>query len=243
VAVLNADDPRVRAQAARTRARISLFGLGRDADFRAEAVRPEGVGHRFRLVTPDAHADVFVPGLGEFTVANALAAAAAARAAGVGLEHVVAGLARHRPAPGRLERVALPGGAVLLDDTYNANPQSLEAALRALAGRKGAARGLVVLGDMGELGEAAPEAHRAAGRRVAELGFDELLVLGERAGDVAEGATRAGLDATRIHVARDHEEAARELRKRLRPGDWVLVKGSRAARMERVVTALTREGD
>lgn len=244
VAVLNADDPRVRALATRTRARVVGFGLGRGADFRAESVRAEGAGYRFRLVTPDASAEVFVPGLGEFTVSNALAAAAAARAAGVRLEHVVAGLARHRPAPGRLERVALPNGAVLIDDTYNANPQSLEAALRALAGRKGSARGLVVLGDMGELGEAAAEAHRAAGRLVAELGLDELLVLGERARDVAQGATQAGLDATRVHESRDQEEAARELRKRLRPGDWVLVKGSRAARMERVVAALrARESD
>jgi UDP-N-acetylmuramoyl-tripeptide--D-alanyl-D-alanine ligase len=239
IAVLNADDPRVMAQAARVRARIRSFGRAPGADVRAEALRDLGAdGSAFTLCAPEGRVAVRVAGLGAPTVANALAAAAAALAAGAGLDDVAAGLSRAGTVGHRMERVALPGDAVLVDDTYNANPQSTEAALRSVAALKGPGRALVVLGDMGELGREAPRAHRAAGALAAELGVDHLFALGEHAPELAAGALGAGMDPSRVHVVADHEAAARGVASRLRDKDWVLVKGSRSMRMERVVEAL-----
>jgi UDP-N-acetylmuramoyl-tripeptide--D-alanyl-D-alanine ligase len=240
VAVLNADDPLVVAQSPRTRARVLLFGRAPRADVRAERVRATDDGWAFDLAAPQGRASVCVAGLGEPTVSNALAAAAAALAAGADLGHVAAGLARAPRVPGRMAPVRLAGGLVVIDDTYNANPQSVEAALRSLAERKGAGRGVAVLGDMGELGAETAPAHRAAGALAARLGLDHLVAVGAHARETADGALAAGMDPARIHLAESAEEAGPGLRALVGAGDWVLVKGSRAARMERVVEALAR---
>jgi len=238
VAVVNADDRRVLAQAERTSARVLRFGRSLQAEVRAEDVAPRGEDYAFRLVAPAGEVSVEVPGLGETTVANALAAAAGALAAGASLEDVRRGLAAYRPAAGRMQRRAGAGGTWILDDSYNANPQSLEAALAALARLGARGRALAVLGDMGELGERAAEAHRAAGALAARLELDGLFAVGEHAAQVAEGAAAAGMRSGRIQTFADAEETARALRERLSPGDWILVKGSRSMRMERVVEAL-----
>jgi len=241
-AVANADDPRVLALLARTPARAVTFGCSADADVRAEQPTASPAGVSFELIAPAGRAPVRVAGVGRVPVMNALAAAAAALCAGADLDDVGRGLAAYRPPAGRLERLSLPSGAVLLNDSYNANPQSLEVALRSLAELKGAGRGIAVLGDMGELGSFAAEAHRQAGRRVGELGLDALFALGERAEQVAAGAREAGLDPARTWTGRDADALAAQLRAALRPGDWVLVKGSRAMRMERIVAALAEPG-
>jgi UDP-N-acetylmuramoyl-tripeptide--D-alanyl-D-alanine ligase len=241
VAVLNADDARVRDQGARTLARKLLFGLAEDADVRAERVTPLGErGYAFDLVSGGERQAVHVAGLGESTVANALAAAAAI-ATGCSLADAATGLAAYRPPSGRMEPVALPRNIIVINDTYNANPQSMEVALRSLASLRGSSRGVAVLGDMGELGETADEAHRAAGRLVAELGLDLLFALGPRAEQTARGALDAGMAADRVHVGSDHDGLGASLRRVLRGNDWVLVKGSRSMKMERVVDALARE--
>jgi len=238
VAVVNADDPRARAQADRTPARVVRFGRSPEAEVRAEEAAPRGEGYAFRLVAPAGEVEVEVPGLGETSVANALAAATAALVAGASLEDVRAGLAAYRPAAGRMQRRAGAGGTWILDDSYNANPQSLEAALGALARLGDRGRALAVLGDMGELGERAAEAHRSAGALAARLGLDGLLAVGEHAGEVAEGAAAAGMEGGKVQAFADPEDAVHALRRRLAPGDWILVKGSRSMRMERVVEAL-----
>jgi UDP-N-acetylmuramoyl-tripeptide--D-alanyl-D-alanine ligase len=245
VAVLNADDPRVAAQAERTPAQVRLFGLGADADVRAESIQAtDGRGYRFTLVAPEGRTAVEVEGLGEVTVANALAASAAALAAGASLDHVATGLARYAPVGGRLRVIELPGDVVVIDDTYNANPQSMTVALRSLAelrslaAANGAARAVAVLGAMGELGEKAEDAHREVGRLAGELGLDVLFAIGDHAAALTDGAVEGGLEASCAHVAADHEEALSHLRVLLRGGDRVLVKGSRAMRMERVVEGL-----
>ncbi len=242
VAVLNADDPRVLAQAERTRARVLTFGTGEGADVRAEGIiaLPEG-GFGFDLLYGGERHEVRIPGLGEPTVPNGLAAGAAALAAGATATEVVRGLARHRGVPGRMARKDLGHGRVLIDDTYNANPQSMEAALRSLARWAREARRFAVLGSMGELGVRAPEAHRAIGRLAAELALTGLYLLGEHAEAVAAGAREAGLAPARIRVAESHAELVRILGDELGTGDWVLVKGSRSMRMERVVEALCEE--
>ena len=239
-AVLNAEDARVLAQRARTRAHVTTFGRG--GDVRAENITPLGDrGFAFDVVTPQGTIAVRVSGLGETTVINSLAAAAAALAAGATLADVATGLGRYRPIGGRMERVELPRNVILINDTYNANPQSMEIALRSLSELKGQARGFAVLGDMGELGAMASDAHRATGRLVAELGIDYLLALGAHAGETAEGARAAGMDGARVRVCRDHLDASERLRDTLQGNDWILVKGSRSMQMERVVDALVAQ--
>jgi UDP-N-acetylmuramoyl-tripeptide--D-alanyl-D-alanine ligase len=243
-AVLNADDPRVAAQAQRTAARVLRFGRGPTADVRAEDVRPLAAGgFRFRLLAPAGDVRVEVAGLGDTTLANALAAAAGALAAGARLQDVAAGLARHRPVCGRLQPLELPGGALLIDDTYNANPQSMEVALRLIDELKRArgGRALAVLGDMGELGASAAAAHAEVGALAARLGIDLLVAVGEHASRTARAALAAGLAPGAVAVARDHGDAALRIGSQLADGDCVLVKGSRAAHMETVVRALRGE--
>ena len=150
--------------------------------------------------------------------------------------------ARFEPAHGRLERIDLARDVVLIDDTYNANPQSMEVALRMLAQRRGHGRGLAVLGEMGELGATAPEAHRELGRLAGVLGIDGLFVLGTHAQQVADGAAAAGMPAERIAVFGDLDALAERVARELAQGDWVLVKGSRSARMERIVERLAARG-
>jgi UDP-N-acetylmuramoyl-tripeptide--D-alanyl-D-alanine ligase len=179
-----------------------------------------------------------VAGLGETTVTNALAAAAAALAAGASLQNVADGLAAFAGVQGRMQPLSLAGGLRVIDDSYNANPQSVDAALRSLARLRGSHRTLAVLGDMGELGEATAHAHHRAGALAAELGIDFLLAMGEHADAVAQGARSGGMAPERVHVEASHEDAGRRVRALLGADDWVLVKGSRSMRMERVVEAL-----
>jgi UDP-N-acetylmuramoyl-tripeptide--D-alanyl-D-alanine ligase len=238
-AVLNADDPLVLAQAARTAARVLRFGRGELADVRADDVSATTDGrHRFALSAPQGKIEVSVAGLGETTVPNALAAAAAALAAGVPLADIAAGLRDYRPVAGRLSPIALAGGGLLIDDTYNANPQSMEVALRTLARGDVSGRRIAVLGDMGELGEYGTEAHRDAGALAAQLGIDRLFAVGQHAGEVVSAARAAGMDASALHAGRDWEETAQCALAALAPGDRVLVKGSRSMRMERIVAHL-----
>jgi UDP-N-acetylmuramoyl-tripeptide--D-alanyl-D-alanine ligase len=238
IAVANADDPRVTAQAERGPARTLFFGRGPGADVRAADVQDDGTRFRFTLLSPQGAIPVEVTGLGDTTVANALAAAAGALAAGASLKNVAEGLAAFAGVSGRMQPRRLAGGLHVIDDSYNANPQSVDAALRSLAHVGGPHRTLAVLGDMGELGDATRDAHRRIGARAAELGIDFLLALGEHAEAVAQGARCGGMAADRVHVEPSHEAAGRRARTLLGSGDWVLVKGSRSMRMERVVEAL-----
>jgi UDP-N-acetylmuramoyl-tripeptide--D-alanyl-D-alanine ligase len=240
-AVLNADDPLVLAQATRTAARVLRFGRGELADVRAEDVSATSDGrHRFTLSAPQGRIEVSVAGLGDTTVPNALAAAAAALASGLPLSDVAAGLRAYTPVAGRLQPVALAGGGLLIDDTYNANPQSMEVALRTLARADGRGRRIAVLGDMGELGEYGAEAHRDAGALAAQLGIDRLFAVGQHSGEVVAAARAAGMDAGSLFAGRDWEETAQRVLAALSPGDRVLVKGSRSMRMERIVEHLRR---
>jgi UDP-N-acetylmuramoyl-tripeptide--D-alanyl-D-alanine ligase len=243
-AVLNADDPRVAAQAQRTGARVLRFGRGAGAEVRAEDVRRlERGAFAFSLAAPQGRVAVEVAGLGETTLANALAAAAGALAAGAAIRHVAEGLAGYRPVSGRLEPFELSGGGLLIDDSYNANPQSMQVALELLAERGSASGGrtLAVLGDMGELGDTAAPAHAEVGALAARLGIDSLVALGEHASRLTRAAVDAGLAPDSVAVASDHDDAVARVRSRLGGGDCVLVKGSRAMHMERVVRALREE--
>ncbi len=238
-AIVDRDEPLAFAQAERTQAKVLTFGRSAAADLRASRTRflDEGA-FAFLLETPFGQGEIRVSGLAETIVDNALAAAGGALAAGVAFETVVQGLAAHRGVPGRMQPRPFPNDVLVIDDAYNANPQSMRSALETLSRLESAGARHAVLGQMGELGDAAPAAHEELGRLAAELGLDGLFLLGDHAERSADAAREAGLAPERIFVGSDHESLAGALATRLHKGDRVLVKGSRAARMERVLELL-----
>ena len=241
-AILNRDDALVMSQASRAPGPLRTFGREAGADVVAEEIRMSPEGHySFRLVAPEGDIGIRVPGLAETTVINALAAAAASLAAGAGLEDVAQGLAGFRGVPGRMATRSMPGGGHLVDDTYNANPQSMRSALETLARLKTAGRNIAILGDMGELGDASEKAHRQVGQLAAELGIDRLFLLGEKSRWVAEEALAGGMEAGNVQLENELEKIAESVRELVQTGDWVLVKGSRAMQMERLVNILAAE--
>jgi UDP-N-acetylmuramoyl-tripeptide--D-alanyl-D-alanine ligase len=238
-AILPRDHPLAFAQAARTKAAVLSFGQHPEADLRASAIRFLDGGHFvFQLDSPFGQGEIRVPGLAETIVENALAAAGGAFAAGGSFETVAEGLAEHAGIPGRMQPRKLAGEILVIDDTYNANPQSMQNALETIARIPARGKRFVALGQMGELGDVADTAHRELGALAARLDLDGLFVLAPAAALIAEGARDAGMPADRIHEGADHTALAVALRARLGKGDCVLVKGSRAARMERVIDAL-----
>ncbi len=242
IAVANWDDPNVALQSKRCSGEVVRYGVSPDAQVRAEAIRflPEGA-FVFDLITPQGRVQARVEGLGETTIINALAAAGAGVACGLDPAQIARGLGAYAPIAGRMTRLALARSITLIDDSYNANPQSMTAALETLARLKGPGRGIAILGAMGELGEESEAAHQGIGSRVAELGIDGVVVLGDVARDITSGAAAGGMDADRITFFESFDDAKGPLAEMLEPRDIVLVKGSRAARMERVVELLANE--
>jgi UDP-N-acetylmuramoyl-tripeptide--D-alanyl-D-alanine ligase len=240
VAVLNADRPLVAAMAARTDARVVTFGAA--GDVRAEDVTlDDELTPSFTLVTPDAEAAVTLGARGIHLVDNALAAAAAALAVGVPLATVAAALAEPVLSPMRMALVRSAAGTRILDDSYNANPMSTEAALRSLAALPvgPAGRRVAVLGEMAELGEISASAHAAIGELAVELGIGVIAV------DAADYLATLDPAATAVeaHLAGGIPEALRlladpPLGNPIGPDDAVLVKGSRVAGLERLVSLL-----
>ena len=237
-AVLNADDTRVRRMAARTEARTLTYGFAADADVRADEVRSVGTdGMRFTLLTGDGRLPVAIPTLGRLAVHNALAGAATGVAAGLSLDEIASGLARGWSAPHRAELIRA-GGVTIVDDSYNASPASVTAALDLLGGLPG--RRIAVLGEMLELGDGHEAGHRAVGEAAAAVA-DLLVVVGEAAAGIADGAVAAGLAPGRIVRAATRDAALVLVRPRLRDGDVVLVKASRGIELDLFVDALRAE--
>jgi UDP-N-acetylmuramoyl-tripeptide--D-alanyl-D-alanine ligase len=236
VAVLNADDARVAGMARDTRARVVTYGRSGTAHVRAvgDLVDDER-GLAFTIETAGVRQAVTLALAGRHNVTNALAAAAAGIALGLPLGDIARGLAAVHPVAGRC--VWRQAGAVtILDDTYNASPTSVRAALDTVAAHRRGRRVIVVLGDMLELGAITDDAHRDVGRAVAGLPADELVGVGRAMQAAVEAAREAGLAEAR-HLT-TFEDTVAHLLKRLTAGDLVLVKGSRGMRMERVVDAL-----
>jgi UDP-N-acetylmuramoyl-tripeptide--D-alanyl-D-alanine ligase len=239
-AVVNADDPHVAAAAAAFPGRKLPFGAttGQEVSVRGSEIADRGLGGVEMQLGIDGRATRVRLGVpGRHNVTNALAAAAAAHALGVDIESIRRGLEAFRPPGMRMEVSALPGGVTVLNDAYNANPASMAAALRTLAATA-AGRRVAALGEMRELGVAAASAHRELGVQAAGAGLDGLFLLGAHAADVRAGAETAGLGPERIVEADTHQELAARLRAFLRPGDLLLLKGSRGAAMEEVLRHL-----
>jgi len=245
VAILNADDHRVRRMADRTAARVLTYGFAPDADVTADEIASAGfAGMRFTLSLPPASGGrpptrlaATIPGLGKLSVHNALAAAAVGHVGGIAPGAIVAALAAGWSAPRRGQVVRL-GEVTLIDDSYNASPPSMVAALDVLAGLPG--RRIAVLGEMLELGQGAVRGHHDVGVAAAAT-VDQLVTVGPGAAGIAAGAREAGLDRSRVIEARDPEAALDVLGRLLRDGDVVLVKASRGAELDRVVDALRAE--
>ncbi|MDF2966780.1 MAG: murF [Nocardioidaceae bacterium] len=242
LAVLNADDPLVAAMAARTTARVVTFGSSERADVRVVSPELDADGRPvFTLATAAGTAPVAMQLTGAHQALNGAAAAAVAVELGVPLTDVAGLLSTARQASRwRMERHQRSDGVVVINDAYNANPDSMRAALQTLAvvGRGRGARTVAVLGEMLELGDTGPDEHEALGRLAAGLGVDRLVVVGEGARPVhAAASATAGWSGSSVPVA-DVESAVGYLTDHVRPGDVVLVKASRATGLERVASAL-----
>jgi len=225
VAVLNVDDPAVAAMAGRTRARVLTVGCSTQAMVRAHEPTLDAGRPRFRLLSPAGQAQVALPLVGAHHVGNALAAAAVALELGATPAEVAQALAGARPSSRwRMEVTERPDGVTVVNDAYNANPESMRAALEALVALAGPRRTWAVLGRMAELGEAAPAAHAEVAVATAELAVDQVVAVA-----VPEYGAR---------TVADPDAAVALLSQELRPGDVVLVKASRAAGLEHVATAL-----
>lgn len=243
-AVLNADDPATPGLAARWSGRLLSFGLSAAADVRAEEIVSSPHGTAFMLLLPSGQrARVQLPWLGEHNVRNALAAAAAAHSLGADCAQISAGLRQARPAAMRFEIGTIPPGVTVVNDAYNANPASMRAALAAFAQLPAASRRALVLGDMLELGTAAPSEHHELGRAAARTAPALLLAVGAFAERVAAGARAGGLDKAAVWTAPDTEAAALLLAGWLRPGDLFLLKGSRGVALERILDHLRAAGE
>ena len=237
VAVANADDPRVMRHTHGIAAQVKTFGRCDGCDVRVhDPVAVSEAGTRFDLEIEGVRVEVRLPLIGMHQAMNAAAAAAMATAAGADADAVVRGLSGLAPL-GRRMRLDSIAGLRIIDDAYNANPTSVRAALEALAALRGGKRSFVVLGEMLELGRESATEHRDVGRAAVGSGVDCLIAL-ERATEVAAGAREAGLAAEACLEAETPEQAAEWILEHSEPGDWLLVKGSRGARTERVLAAL-----
>jgi UDP-N-acetylmuramoyl-tripeptide--D-alanyl-D-alanine ligase len=245
VAVLNVDDPLVRAMANRTAARVVTVGVAADADLRADDLLLDDLGRaRFTLHVSGRTARVRLRLVGKHQVGNALAAAAVALECGLPLGDVAAALGAAVPASRwRMELTERADGVLVINDAYNANPESMSAALETLASIAAArqasgSRSFAVLGPMAELGADGPAEHDAVGRLAARLGVARVIAVGEQARPIRHGATLEGSGHGRSSWVPDAEAAIAVLRDELRPGDAVLVKASRSASLERVAFAV-----
>ena len=239
-AVINLDDERVAAIPVANGVQRRTYGLAAAADIRAEQICPGGAEVRFLLRAAEGTRAIKLPVPGRHNVSNALAAATAALSMGRTLDEIVQGLETFSPAKGRMETHLLSDGIVLIEDTYNANPLSVKAALVALDEMGGSGERIAVLADMLELGESSAELHRDIGE-FAAAHCDRLLLFGAASKEIAVGARRAGMTAARVCHYASQEEVASALIQSLRPGDRIIIKGSRGMKMEQITVALRRK--
>lgn len=236
-AILNYDDKRVRSMANLTRARVFFYGLEPDADLWADEVEGLGLeGIRFRLHFQREVLHLKVPLIGRHSVHTALRAAAVGLVDGLDWQDIISGL-RTGTTQLRLMAVRTQDGAIILDDTYNASPESMLAALNLLDELDG--RKVAVLGDMLELGRYEAWGHEMVGIRAAQV-VEFLVTVGERGKLIAKAARRSGLSDTKITQLDDVQQTVEWLHKYLQPADIVLIKGSRGMRMDRITAALER---
>jgi len=238
-AVINLDDEALAPWAKRWKGEKITFAIQADADVTASRIVHEGEkGTIFTILLEGMSREILLPVLGVHNVLNALAAAAASRAAGSGFDAICQGLMAFKPVGGRMEVWRLKNGGYIIDDTYNANPASTAMALKTLQSLKGECKSTVILGDMLELGPEAEKYHEEIGRAVADTGVSKAYFRGSFATALAKGAVKRGMKASQVIVDLNTEETAAQLKACMKTGDWVLVKGSRKMKMEEIVQAI-----
>lgn len=243
LAVLNADDDLVAAMTSRTTARVLTFGRAGHADVRALDIQVGGDGRaRFTLAAGGESAPVALRFLGGHQVSNALGAATVAWGLGMPLPAVARALSLAAPrAAGRLDVTERPDGVTVINDAFNANPESVRAALETLAAMS-AGRRITVLGEMAELGDLTRDAHEQAGRDAARLGIDIVIAVGTAGAEALAAGARSGSERTRVTVVPDPAAALKAVRDLVQPGDVVLAKASHSMHMEDMAVALAAEG-
>jgi UDP-N-acetylmuramoyl-tripeptide--D-alanyl-D-alanine ligase len=241
VAILNSDDEWSRVAAQRTTARVVWVGSAPDATFQADDLRITDAGLEFKLRQGDETAPVRLPFYNRVMAANALLAAAVGVECGLTLAEIAHGLADVQVLGARMQ-VVKARGASIVNDSYNANPASMRAALAALNEFPGATRKLAVLGSMGELGRHASDLHAGIGEFSGRQGLALLIAVGPHAEAYWSGALAAGMTPGHVLLALDAKEATTLLRDRLQPGDVVLVKGSHFMGLEKLVADIAQEG-
>ncbi|MFH0811989.1 MAG: UDP-N-acetylmuramoyl-tripeptide--D-alanyl-D-alanine ligase [Pseudomonadota bacterium] len=241
-AVINNDDPMVEKMSRDFPGEKVTFGMKHPADVGAENIKSMGFeGITFDLRIREKTFPIYFPIIGEHNIMNALAAAAAVMAVGEDPEMIVRGLEHFTNLSLRQEVVTVGDTITLINDAYNANPISMQTALKTFSQLKGSARGIVVLGDMLELGGWSIRLHRELGKQVAQSGINHLLLLGNYASAVREGAIAGGISPECIVIGKDHQQLTDILEGLLNQGDWVLVKGSRKMEMEKIVKKFIKD--
>lgn len=253
ILVVNLDDPYIREMAKKFSQQKITFGSCKEADVRATHLASRGpAGMAYTMHLAGLKRRIRSRLIGRHNVLNALAAAAAALALGIDIEIIVQGLEGFAAPRERMELRDLPGGIVLLNDVYNANPGSVAAAIEAVHGARGSAASIAVLGDMLELGVAADKLHERIGQTVQRYGFSALLTVGEFAASTVRGARLAGMNESSSIACATKQEIVEHLLAMIRSGalqagDWLLLKGSRGMQMEEVAAqleaVLTKTGD
>jgi UDP-N-acetylmuramoyl-tripeptide--D-alanyl-D-alanine ligase len=240
--ILNGDDGPLMKRASLFSKPKMTFGLGEANDVTAAHIINDGPdGTRFSLTYRGNAWPVHIKVAGIHNVKNALAAAAVALSLNEPPEHIIEGLGAFSTIRGRFEAISLEGGIILVDDTYNANPSSLGAAIESIGSLvKQGGRIIVGLGEMLELGDAATAAHKEAGRKVVEGGAGWFFAMGDHARDMIEGARTAGMPVGRMKTVATHQEMTREIGGVMSEGDLILLKGSRKMQLEKVVEGLRR---
>jgi len=238
-AILNMDDPKLLELSRRLSVPVIFFGLNPGARVRARQVETRSSGTSFYLDLPEETVEIRLPAAGVFMATNALAAATVGFALGLSGDEIKDALEKFQPIKGRMNVIETARHIHIVDDTYNANPVSMAAAIQTLQKIKDGHRGILVVGDMLELGKQSPELHRKVGEIAATAGMAALYATGGFAGAVAQGAADQGMDPGRIFVG-DHQAICGHLKGSLRKGDWVLIKGSRAMGMENIVHDIAR---
>jgi UDP-N-acetylmuramoyl-tripeptide--D-alanyl-D-alanine ligase len=241
-AILNMDDPKLLGLSRRLSVPVIFFGLHPGARVRARQVETRSSGTSFILDLPEESVKIMLPATGDFMATNALAAAAVGFALGVSGDEIKVALEAFQPVKGRMNVIETARRIHIVDDTYNANPVSMAAAIQTLQKIKDGRRGILVLGDMLELGTGSAEMHRKIGEMAATTGMAALYATGQFARDVVQGAAGQGMDSGRIFIG-DRQAICEHLKDSLRKEDWVLIKGSRAMGMEKIVYDITRWAD
>ena len=232
-AVMNSDDKELIFMEKAWQGKRVTYGIKNDADVAAEEIINGGdEGVRFVLKIGNTREEIAMRSVGEHNIMNALAAAAAATALGMGHAEICRGLSAFKPVHSRMEIHRLKNGAFLIDDTYNANPSSLREAVKTLEKLRGGHESTIILGDMLELGDRSVELHEESGMLIADTGVSALFLKGAFARATARGAIKKGMTEERLFFPENPDNVSSLLKSRLKKGDWVLVKGSRRTQMD-----------